>query len=119
LTFKSQLAAATFQNPFPVVVVGKERPIPDAEAYKGKYQFNQNWFTWNIPVWEVVLSPFKGKPDIQYLEVGLYEGRSALWVLENVLTHPSARLTGIDPFGPVPFVRVRSDQRADIGDRWS
>lgn len=101
LRFRSQLAAATFQNQFPQVVLAKEKLIPDTQAYKGKYQFDQNWFTWNIPIWEVVLAPFMGKPDIQYLEVGLYEGRSAIWVLENILTHPSARLTGIDPFlGP-------------------
>jgi hypothetical protein len=39
-----------------------------------------------------------GRPGLTYLEVGLYEGRSAIWMLENVLTHPTARLIGIDPF---------------------
>jgi hypothetical protein len=99
--FKAQLAEVTFQNSLPSVVAAREKLIPDSEAYKGQYQFGPNWFTYNIPVWEAVLSPYRGKPDVHYLEVGLYEGRSALWVLENILTHPSARLTGIDPFlGP-------------------
>lgn len=53
-----------------------------------------------IPDWERVLAPLKGKPDIHYLEVGTYEGRSAIWVLENILTHPTARMTGIDVFPP-------------------
>ncbi|WP_165226904.1 class I SAM-dependent methyltransferase [Aquisphaera insulae] len=98
---RSQLLKAVFQSPLPGHAVTAERPVPDSEAYKGKYQFSDNWFTYHIPVWERVLAPFQGKPGVQYLEVGLYEGRSAVWMLEHVLTHPTARLTGIDPFlGP-------------------
>ena len=36
------------------------------------------------------------------LEVGSYEGRSALWFLENILTHDTARLTCIDGFFRLP-----------------
>jgi len=35
---------------------------------------------------------------VTYLEIGLFEGRSAIWMLENVLTHPASRLIGIDSF---------------------
>lgn len=55
-----------------------------------------------IPIWNKLLSPFKGKPDIQYLEIGVNEGRSAIWTLENILTHPSSKLTGIDLFPEFP-----------------
>ena len=55
-------------------------------------------FVKHIPVWNKLLGPFKGKPDVHYLEIGVNQGRSAMWVLENVLTHPSAKLTGIDIF---------------------
>jgi predicted O-methyltransferase YrrM len=48
--------------------------------------------------WEKSLAPYKGKPNVRYLEIGLFEGRSALWQLENILTHPTAHLTGIDLF---------------------
>jgi len=44
------------------------------------------------------MRPFKGKPNIHYLEIGVYEGRSAFWMLENILTHPTSRLTCIDIF---------------------
>lgn len=77
------------------------RAVPAAVAarpYAKDYDFTTDWFTGNIPVWEQVLAPFKGKPGVSYLEIGLWEGRSALWVLENILTHPTARLTGIDVF---------------------
>lgn len=60
--------------------------------------FSQDWTSRNIPVWTRVLGPMKGKPDLNYLEVGVFEGRTVAWMLENVLTHPTARLTGIDIF---------------------
>lgn len=63
-----------------------------------QYRFTYDWFTSNIPVWKRVLSPYAGRPGLHYLEVGVFEGRSAVWMLENVLTHPSSTLTGIDLF---------------------
>ncbi len=62
------------------------------------YDFSYDWTTRNIPVWTRVLGPLMGKPDLNYLEVGVFEGRTVAWMLENVLTHPTARLTGIDIF---------------------
>jgi predicted O-methyltransferase YrrM len=41
--------------------------------------------------------PLKEQP-LNYLEVGVFEGRSVLWMIENVLTHPDSRLTGVDIF---------------------
>ncbi len=60
--------------------------------------FSTDWFTPVIPVWENVLRPYRGRPGVRALEIGSYEGRSALWLLENILTHPSARLDCIDIF---------------------
>lgn len=42
------------------------------------------------------MAPFAGKPKIKYLEIGVFEGRSLFWMVENILTHPSARATAID-----------------------
>jgi hypothetical protein len=67
-------------------------------AYSPDYEFTIDWFSRNIPIWEYGMSSYVGKPDIQYLEVGMYEGRSVVWMLENVLTHPTARVTGLDLF---------------------
>jgi predicted O-methyltransferase YrrM len=101
MVYTNQLNAAVFQSPLPDVRVTEEKLVPDSSAYQKKYEFTVNWFTYNIPVWEKVLSPYKGKADLRYLEIGLFEGRSAIWMLENILTHPTARLTGIDVFdGP-------------------
>lgn len=61
-------------------------------------RFTSDWFSGHIPLWERVLGPLKGKADLSFLEVGSYEGRSACWLLQNILTHESARLTCVDLF---------------------
>jgi predicted O-methyltransferase YrrM len=93
-----QYMALVFQSPLPLARVASEESVSDEVAYKYKYQFTSDWFTHNIPVWEKVLAPFRNKPEVRYLEIGLYEGRSVIWVLENILTHPTSRATGIDVF---------------------
>ncbi len=75
-----------------------------ANPYKKQYDFNPevDWFSQKLPVWEAVLAEFKGRSGLRYLEVGSYEGRSAIWMLENVLTDESSKLTCIDPFIGAP-----------------
>ena len=68
-------------------------------AYHKQYTFSKDTFTDKTSAWAKLLEEFKGKPGINYLEIGTYEGRSALWVLENILTHPTSKLTIIDAFG--------------------
>jgi hypothetical protein len=97
-----EMYLALFQSPLADVRVDDHDRTSISEAYQRQYDFTDDMFTRCIPVWKQVLAPFKGKPGVQYLEIGLYEGGSAVWMLENVLTHPTARLTGIDIFeGPV------------------
>ena len=66
--------------------------------YQKEYNFSEDWFTGRLSTWKRVLLQFKGKSNLQYLEIGVYEGRSILWMLENVLTHPTSNATGIDIF---------------------
>ena len=68
------------------------------KGYNKQYTFTVNTFTDKIPAWTTLLSEFKGKPGINYLEIGTFEGRSALWILENIATHPTSTLTIIDLF---------------------
>ncbi|MBU0634845.1 MAG: class I SAM-dependent methyltransferase [Candidatus Omnitrophica bacterium] len=62
------------------------------------YEFTEDWFLSRIPVFEKVLTTYKNKENIQYLEIGVFEGRSLIWMLENVLTHPTTKATAIDIF---------------------
>jgi hypothetical protein len=68
------------------------------KEYKQKYTFTTNWFTHKIPSWTQFLKEFKGKQDVNYLEIGTFQGRSVLWLLENILTHPTSKITIIDGF---------------------
>jgi hypothetical protein len=62
------------------------------------YVFSKDWFSGRIPLWEHLMEPYVGKPGLNYLEIGVFEGRSLIWMLENVLTAPTARATAIDIF---------------------
>lgn len=66
-------------------------------AQKG-YQFSQDWFSHNIPIWQQYLSQFVGMPGLKVLEIGSWEGRSTCWLIDHVLTHESARITCVDTF---------------------
>jgi hypothetical protein len=81
----------------PLRVYANNNETSTAE-YKKQYTFTQNWFTDKTSSWAQFLKEFKGKPYVNYLEIGTFEGRSALWLLENILTHPTAKLTIVDAF---------------------
>jgi predicted O-methyltransferase YrrM len=71
----------------------------DEDAQRdGKYKFSADWFSYNIPNWTRILGGLKGKSNVAYLEIGVYEGRSFFWVVDNILTHPSSRAVAIDTF---------------------
>jgi predicted O-methyltransferase YrrM len=78
-------------------VLSSETAITPGE----KYTFTSDWFTPNIPNWTRLLNDMKGKPNLTYLEIGTYEGRSFFWVLDNILTDPSSRAIGIDTFDKI------------------
>jgi len=60
--------------------------------------FTSDWFKENIPIWKDALADLRGKPHVQFLEVGTHEGRSACWLLQNILTHPTSHITCVDLF---------------------
>lgn len=48
-----------------------------------EYQFTQDWFHWAPKLWEqlVPMLPERKK----FLEIGSFEGRSAVWIVENMM----------------------------------
>ncbi|MBE9187133.1 tetratricopeptide repeat protein [Microcoleus sp. LEGE 07076] len=66
------------------------------ECAAKNYQFTQDWFTHNIPIWQRHLQQFTGIADFQVVEIGSFQGMSACWLLDNILTHPTAKITCID-----------------------
>jgi predicted O-methyltransferase YrrM len=58
-------------------------------------EFTSDWFSWRTPTWEKMLHPYRDRP-VHCLEIGSYEGRSAVWTLQNVCCHPESTLTCVD-----------------------
>ena len=58
--------------------------------------FTADWFTDISWAWEKYLPPFFSAA-VAWLEVGSYEGRSALWTIDNIL-HPGSAVWCVDHF---------------------
>lgn len=69
-----------------------------AAHYQRPYEFSHDMFSYHIENWRQWLAGHIGKPYQRFLEIGTFEGASAIWLLENVLTDPTAHLTVLDCF---------------------
>lgn len=70
-----------------------------------QYIFSKDWFSNNIPRWEKhfkKLMKVGKETPLQALELGSYEGRSAIWTLDHILTHPKSKIVCVDSFADVP-----------------
>jgi len=68
-----------------------------------KGEFSTDWFHHNIPHWERWLSDFRGKPELRALEIGSFEGRSTIWLCENILTSATSSVDCADFFQHDPI----------------
>lgn len=77
-----------------------------------KYRFTFDWVAPHAEAWQSDLAHLKGKPDIRGLEIGCFEGQSACWWLDHILTDPTSRLTCVDPFAiPMDSTLLRYFER--------
>lgn len=60
-------------------------------------RYTVDWFGNNEERWKKQFKKLKKIP-IQALEIGSFEGMSAIWALDNILTHPESHITCIDNF---------------------
>lgn len=80
--------------------------------YNGKTMtFTYDWTSDRIETWMKHLKEFIDKP-VRAMEIGSYEGRTSCWLLENILTHPQARFTSVDPYAYADRVEAINLQRA-------
>ena len=47
------------------------------------YQYTTNWFKWAPQVWEHLVPHLPARKN--FLEIGSFEGRSAVWTIENMM----------------------------------
>jgi predicted O-methyltransferase YrrM len=75
---------------------------------KPGYEFTFHYAAMHAQYWLEHLGHLRDKPNVRLLEIGSLEGGSAVWFLENIVTHPTATITCIDP-----FLRPGSEARFD------
>jgi hypothetical protein len=92
------------------------------EFLTDNYKFTQDFFSSNLDLWTLNLARFYNLPNLNFLEIGSFEGFSTCWLLKNVLTSDSSRLTCIDTFdfaGQGPFSRQhRPSETMSIEERF-
>lgn len=55
-----------------------------------------NWFDGQKYNFENNLATLKGKPDLKFLQIGVYTGDASEWLLTNILTDLSSTLLDVD-----------------------
>jgi hypothetical protein len=81
----------------------------------GPYRFSTDWVSRNTELWTRVLGQLRDKPETHGLEIGSFEGRSSIWFLDNILTHPTSSITCIDVWSYVgdPLFGDRDEKTFD------
>jgi predicted O-methyltransferase YrrM len=77
-------------------------------------EFDHDWFTVHIPVWERLLEPLEGRAA-RMLELGSFEGLSACYLLWRL---PDAHVTCVDTFDwfDIPDLEGRFDSNVALVD---
>jgi len=47
------------------------------------YRYTKDWFSWSPGIWEQLIPHLPGRKN--FLEIGSFEGRSAVWTIENMV----------------------------------
>lgn len=82
-------------------------------------RFTSNYVAPYIPSWQWLLKQYRWNADEPktIIEIGSYEGSSAIWFLDNALKHQESRIICIDPWEEVPerydLFRENIEERAD------
>lgn len=65
---------------------------------KSEFAFTSDYVSNFTPSWEKYLEEFRKRENVKLLEIGCFEGRSSIWFLENILTHPTSSMICVDVF---------------------
>jgi hypothetical protein len=56
-----------------------------------------NWFRlYAEGYFKDLLQDFKGKPNLAFMQIGVFTGDATVWLMENILTSPSSVLIDVD-----------------------
>lgn len=60
-----------------------------------EYEFTENWFIYGEKLWPIFVKHLPKRPKRKFMEIGSFEGRSAVWIMEHMMT-PEDSLYCID-----------------------
>lgn len=67
-------------------------------AKQPEYSYTTDYVSEHVENWLCWLHRMRDQPGLHFLEIGSYQGRSAVWFLQNILTDPTSTLDCIDLF---------------------
>ncbi len=74
----------------------KDDDLRDGDEANAAFEFGEDWFSGNIPTLNKHLTRLVGRDEVCILEIGSWEGRSATWMLQALLTGKNCVLHCID-----------------------
>lgn len=78
-----------------------------------KYQYTKDYTSSRLPFINKYIGHLKGTP-CSLLEIGVYEGRTTLWLADNFCSHPEAKIICIEPStNPVILQNIEKCNRKD------
>lgn len=57
-----------------------------------------------------------GKPDLTFLQIGAFKGEASVWLMENILTHPTSVLVDVDPWSAVSLDELSGFDMDEVED---
>jgi len=76
-----------------------KKRAPRKQPKPAEYKFNPDlefWGSSHVSNFHLLKDMYAGRPGLNFLEVGVYEAKTSIWLLENILTADDAKLTGIE-----------------------
>jgi predicted O-methyltransferase YrrM len=71
----------------------------------GAIVYQADWTSQMAADWQREIVPRLAGRPISILEIGVFEGRTAAWFIENLCTVPGCEYVGVDPFTGAPELK--------------
>lgn len=81
------------------------------------YRYTQDWFSDNEATWRAHFGSLAGRPGLRFLEIGSFEGRSACWIAEHLLSGEGSLLVCVDPLNGYPEQERNFDHNVGASPR--
>jgi len=81
------------------VVDMSEEKVEEKKTYEPKYKLTPKFDFWepdHYTEFGKIAEQFAGKDNLKFLEIGAFEGRTSVWLLDNVLTGKNSTLACVD-----------------------